>query len=158
MKVWVATALLALATPALAQTTAETLSTKQHSEEGEYLVSRNGFAVYMFKADTQGKSDHPAVSACSADCLAAWPPVTVEGQPAASGNVKPELLGTLTRDDGTIQVTYNGWPLYFYAEDYAPEDINGSDIEDFGEDWYLLGPNGNRSDRDNEDQRDKDDD
>ena len=150
--------LLLLTTTAFAQTDGAPMSTRQHAEEGEYLVAGNGFAVYMFKADTQGREGRQAASACKADCLDAWPPLLVTGEPVASGNVKPELLGTITRDNGEVQVTYNGWPLYYYAEDYAPEDVNGSDIDDFGEDWYLLGPNGNRSDRDDEASDDKDDD
>ena len=44
-----------------------------------------------------------------------------------------------------FQVTYNGWPLYFFVEDIQPGDINGHDIESFGEDWYLVGPNGDRA-------------
>ncbi len=142
--------IFAVSLPAVAQPVSGPLATKQHPEEGEYLADSNGFSVYMFKADTQGGNGRQPVSACSDDCLTAWPPVLVEGEPEASGSVKPDLLGTLMREDDTVQVTYNGWPLYYYAEDYAPEDINGSDIEDFGEDWYLLGPNGNRFDRDDE--------
>ncbi len=159
MRLLLAAALPFLCLPALAQSTSAPMSTKQHAEEGEYLVAGNGFAVYMFKADRQGSGNREPASACLGDCLDAWPPLLVEGEPKASGNVKAELLGTMSRNDGTVQVTYNGWPLYHYAEDYAPEDVNGSDIDDFGEDWYLLGPNGNRSDRDDEDrERDDDDD
>jgi hypothetical protein len=60
--------------------------------------------------------------------------------PALSGSVDPKLIGTMTRSDETVQLTYNGWPLYFYAEDINSDDINGHDIESFGEDWYLIGP------------------
>ena len=54
------------------------------------------------------------------------------------------MLGTFLREDGTTQVTYNGWPLYYYYEDGKPGDILGDDIESFGEDWYLIGPHGDR--------------
>jgi predicted lipoprotein with Yx(FWY)xxD motif len=55
------------------------------------------------------------------------------------------MLGTFVRKDGTTQVTYNGWPLYYYYEDGKPGDILGDDIESFGDDWYLVGPNGERA-------------
>ena len=49
------------------------------------------------------------------------------------------LLGTLTRDDGTVQVTYNGWPLYHFSGDTAPGDTNGQGLEGV---WFLVSPTG----------------
>jgi hypothetical protein len=73
------------------------------------------------------------------------------------GTLDESLLGTIERSDGLLHVTYNGWPLYYYAEDAAPGDIKGHDIESFGEDWYLIGPNGLRAGEDDDDE-DRDDD
>jgi predicted lipoprotein with Yx(FWY)xxD motif len=103
-------------------------------------VAGNGFAIYLFKAGPRGA----ARSECDGSCLAAWPPVLVDGAPVGDQNIRDELLGTMTRTDATLQLTYNGWPLYFYAEDYHPDAINGHDINDFGEDWYLIGLDGER--------------
>ncbi|MDB5541205.1 MAG: putative lipoprotein [Devosia sp.] len=127
--------------PAAAQTADAPLATKRNAEEGTYLVAGNGFALYLFKADTQGAPDGSgATSARADDCLGVWPPVVVDGQPVGGDGIDKRLLRTTTRADGLVQLTYNGWPLYFYAEDTGPEDIKGDDIESFGEDWYLIGP------------------
>ena len=139
-----------VAAPALSQTADAPISTAVNDEEGEYLVAGNGYALYLFKADTQGTGGTPARSVCEGDCLATWPPLLVDAQPVGTGKVRADLLGTITLADGSTQATYNGWPLYFFAEDIQPGDINGHDIESFGEDWYLLGPNGNRADKDDE--------
>jgi len=138
---------------AWAQTATAPVTTATDPEEGEYVVSGSGFALYTFKADVRGSANAPARSACEGECLDAWPPLLVSEPPVGDGNIRAELLGTIVRSDGTTQVTYNGWPLYFYAEDTQPSDIKGNDIEEFGEDWYLIGPNGNRSDRDDENAR-----
>lgn len=151
------TAMLFLVVPSGGQSASAPISTKLHPEEGEYLVAGNGFALYLFKADKEDDDQEDAGrSTCEADCLAAWPPLLAEGVPAGTGSVRNDLLGTIARSDGTQQVTYGGWPLYFFAGDYAPGDVNGHDIEDFGEDWYLVGPDGSRAgeeddDADNED-------
>jgi predicted lipoprotein with Yx(FWY)xxD motif len=60
----------------------------------------------------------------------------------AGDGVDSTLLGTITRDDGTTQVTYNGWPLYHYHEDTAAGDTNGQGLEEFGGLWYLVSPTG----------------
>ena len=57
--------------------------------------------------------------------------------------VRAQLLGTVERRDGAKQVTYNGWPLYYYARDQNPGDTNGQDVEGFGAEWYLVTPDGN---------------
>ena len=80
--------------------------------------------LYYFEQDEKdsGKSN------CTGGCLDAWPALTVEeGEtPTGGEGVDASKLGTIVReDDGTTQVTYDGLPLYFYAEDTAPGDLNG---------------------------------
>lgn len=152
--------LFAFAPPVNAQTADKPLTTAVNEEEGEFLVAGNGYSLYLFKADRQGTAGQQAASVCEGDCLATWPALLVEGEVAVSGNVRSELIGTIVRSDGKTQVTYNGWPLYFYAEDIQPGDIIGHDLESFGEDWYLVGPSGERArkDDDKDDGDDKDDD
>ena len=140
--------LATLTAPAVAQTADAPITTAVNQEEGEYLVAATGHALYTFKADTQGTPSSPAKSACEDECLGVWPPLIVDEPPVGDDKVRAELLGRVVRPDGTLQATYNGWPLYFYAEDVEPTDIKGDDIESFGEDWYLIGPMGNRPDRD----------
>jgi predicted lipoprotein with Yx(FWY)xxD motif len=95
------------------------------------LVDSRGFSLYLFANDTAGSG----TSACTGGCLSAWPALTADGEPTAGEGVTGEL-GTITRDDGTTQVTYNGLPLYFFASDTAPGDTNGASIPN----WSLAQP------------------
>ena len=97
------------------------------------VAGSNGMTVYTFTKDTAGSGK----SACSGGCLTKWPALTVAtgANPTASSGATGQL-GTITRaDDGTLQVTYNGLPLYFYAGDHAPGDTNGSYPN-----WNLVKP------------------
>ena len=44
-------------------------------------------------------------------------------------------LGTITRNDGSLQVTYKGLPLYFFHSDSKPGDTNGNYTG-----WSLVKP------------------
>ena len=46
----------------------------------------------------------------------------------------------MTRSDGSMQVTYNGLPLYSYLYDRAPGAINGYGVTDAWGTWYLAAP------------------
>jgi len=107
---------------------------------GPILVDSEGMSLYVFMKDTQNSG----TSACTdADgCATDWPPLVSEGSPVAGEGVDDTLLGTITRDDGTTQVTYNGWPLYLFSEDEAPGDTNGQGIDEFGGLWFLVSPAG----------------
>lgn len=100
------------------------------------LVTAEGMTLYDFHKDKGGKS------ACYGDCAGAWPPLLTEGNPQAQGPADRSMLGTTKRKDGTVQVTYNGWPLYTYVGDQKPGEANGNDIDQFGAEWYALQPNG----------------
>lgn len=114
-------------------------------EEGAYLVDANGMSVYQFKADAQGRDGVTPESACNDDaCVGTWPPLIVADAPVGDEQIDLEMLGTLRRQDGSLQATYNGWPLYQYYEDAKPGDMLGDEIESFGEDRYLISPLGDR--------------
>lgn len=100
-----------------------------------FLTDDQGRTVYVFTQDTQGGSS----SACTGDCAATWMPVLVTGTPTAGTDVDATMIGTLARDDGQMQATYNGWPLYYYSGDAAPGDMNGQGMSD---QWYLIAPDG----------------
>lgn len=97
------------------------------------VAGSNEMTVYTFTKDTAGSS----ASACSGGCLTKWPALTVAaGAAPTAGDGVTGALATITRaDDGTLQVTYNGLPLYFYAGDKAPGDTNGSYPN-----WNLVKP------------------
>lgn len=114
-----------------------TIMTSSSADVAEpYLVDQEGRTLYLFTNDIQNSG----ASACMEDCLAAWPALIVTTTPAAGEGVDSTMLGTITRDDGTMQTTYNGWPLYYYAEDLAHGDIRGQGINDV---WYLVSASGN---------------
>jgi len=103
---------------------------------GTILVDSEGMTLYDFHKDKGG------TSSCYGACAAAWPPLLTEGNPQAQGAADRSMLGTTKRKDGTVQVTYNGWPLYTYAGDQKPGEATGNDIDQFGAQWYALQPNG----------------
>jgi hypothetical protein len=75
--------------------------------------------------------------------LAVWPPLETSTAPQAGTGVAGGGLGTIKRDDGDMQVTYHGRPLYYYAADAStPDKTKGEDIEQFGSSWYLVSGNG----------------
>ncbi len=102
-------------------------------DAGAFLVDADGMALYLFTADT------PGTSTCTGACLEAWPALTTDGAPTAGAGVDGALLGTLTRDDGTTQVTYADLPLYRFASDMAPGDTAGQGVNDV---WFLVAADG----------------
>lgn len=121
-------------TPGGGESTA-TVQVGSNSDIGEILVGPDGMTLYVFNEDTQGDGQ----SACTGDCTANWPPLTIEeGEPEAGENVTAEL-STFEREDGSMQVTANGWPLYYFAEDEEPGDVNGQGVNEV---WWVLGPDG----------------
>lgn len=120
-----------------AAATAATLKIEEHPEYGQYLTDAEGRALYLFKADSENEST------CYEGCADAWPPLLTEGEPVAGDDaVKSDLIDTITRRGGEIQVTYNGWPLYYFIRDEGPGEVKGQDVMGFGAEWYLLTPSG----------------
>ncbi|HTX93208.1 MAG TPA: hypothetical protein VMC09_18480 [Anaerolineales bacterium] len=105
----------------------------QNATLGSFLVDSNGMTLYIYTKDT------PNTSNCSGGCATAWPPLLTNGAPTAGTGVTASMLGTTTRADGTTQVTYNGWPLYYFANDKAAGDTKGEGV---GSVWYVMTPAG----------------
>ena len=106
------------------------------SSAGTVLTNGSGRAVYLWKKDTGDMSN------CNGACAGAWPPVTTTGAVTASGAAKPSDLGTITRSDGSKQVTYDGHPLYYFAGDSGPGTATGQGSDSFGAPWWLVAPTG----------------
>jgi predicted lipoprotein with Yx(FWY)xxD motif len=106
--------------------------------DGEYLVDARGQSVYLFEKDDGGESY------CTGACAAVWPPLeTSTATPQAGAGIQSGALGTIRRDDGDMQVTYHGHPLYYYAADAStPGKTKGEDVEQFGSGWYLVNGHG----------------
>jgi predicted lipoprotein with Yx(FWY)xxD motif len=103
---------------------------------GKILVDSQGRTLYLFQADSGTKS------ACTGACATAWPPLRVSGKPVAGSGIAASKLRTTPRSDGKPQVTYNGHPLYRFANDQSPGDANGQGVNAFGALWYVLSPAG----------------
>jgi predicted lipoprotein with Yx(FWY)xxD motif len=116
------------------------VKTGEVSGLGTVLVNGLEFTLYVFAPDRQsGKST------CYGECAKAWPPLLLPSgvtQPTAGSGVKQSLLGTTERTDGTVQVTYNKWPLYGWVIDSAPGQATGQDINNLGGKWYVITPEG----------------
>ena len=111
------------------------LNTASSSKLGTFLVAANGMTLYKYTPDA------PGVSNCTGGCATVWPPYTVSADEAsATLNGTAGIggqIGTITRADGTIQVTYNNMPLYFYAKDSAVGDTKGQNIAGI---WFVVAP------------------
>jgi predicted lipoprotein with Yx(FWY)xxD motif len=103
---------------------AVTVEAEAVGSAGTILVAgSNGMTLYIFTEDVKDSGE----SACTGGCITTWPALTVEaGETPTGGPGVTGTFGTITRaDDGTLQVTYNGLPLYFFMNDQAPGDLNG---------------------------------
>lgn len=99
------------------------------TEFGRVLVDSSGRTLYLYTRDEPNKSN------CSGGCARTWPPLLSVGTAQAGEGVNAGLLGLTTREDGSTQVTYNGWPLYYYAPDEKPGDLKGQNV---GGVWYVI--------------------
>ena len=97
------------------------------------IVAIGGVTLYAFLPDNAG------APTCSGDCAAAWPPLEAADDLTFGDGLDAEDFGTATRSDGGDQVTFYGWPLYFYSGDKAPGDVNGQGL---GDSWYVVAPDG----------------
>jgi predicted lipoprotein with Yx(FWY)xxD motif len=111
---------------------ASTLATAQTSL-GKIVVDGKGMTVYYFTKDVPNSGK----SACTGDCLAAWPPVLAETTPKLDGVTAK--VGLIETPDGKHQVTLNGMPIHYWAQDKAAGDTTGQDVNDV---WYVVAPNG----------------
>ncbi len=112
---------------------APAIKVAQNATLGTFLVDGQGRTLYLYTKDTKNTSN------CYDACATAWPPLMAQGQPVLGEGLKADLLGTTTRKDGSTQLTYNGWPLYYYAKDQQPGDVNGQNV---GKVWFVLTPAG----------------
>ena len=112
-----------------------TVNLTQNDQLGSFLADDKGMTLYLFTKDS------PNTTVCYEKCAVAWPPLLTTGDPVAGEGVDASLLGTIERTDGTIQVTYNGWPLYYYEKDKAPGDVVGQDV---GGVWFVVSAAGDQ--------------
>ena len=123
----------AVASPtATAQSEAE-INIATDAKLGKILVGGKGMTLYMFTKDEPDKSN------CNGKCIENWPPLLTQGHPTLGEGVDPSMVGTATLADGSLIVTYNHMPLYYWAKDKAPGDTTGQGNNNV---WYVVAPNG----------------
>jgi len=108
-----------------------TVKTASNATVGKtILVNSQGMTLYHLTAETAGK-----FICTSSSCVAIWRPLAVSAGATPTGTVGS--IGVVKRPDGTTQVTYNGMPLYTFAQDKAPGEANGQGIKDVGT-WTTI--------------------
>ena len=113
------------------------LATADVANLGKVVVDGTGRTVYVFDKDTAS----PSKSNCDGDCAAKWPPVMAgDGTPQLDG-VDASLVGTVTRTDGSKQLTLAGRPLYLFANDAKAGDAKGQAVGDV---WWVVGADGKK--------------
>lgn len=103
-------------------------STNIVSIQNNHLADPSGKTVYIFDKDTTGKST------CSGNCLKVWPPYLIPTTPPLS---YPVNISVIFRDDGSLQYTWKGMPLYYYVKDTNPGDTKGDNVDGT---WHLVRP------------------
>jgi predicted lipoprotein with Yx(FWY)xxD motif len=116
--------------------TAQATLTVRTTRFGKILFAGNGRALYAFTRDRRN-----GPSRCYGDCVAAWPVYFAKGALKAGAGVKRSLIGTVKRRNGSLQVTYNGWPLYYYAHERAGE-VKCQNVVTHGGTWLVVRPSG----------------
>ena len=116
--------------------TGEKIAIATNSKYGQILVDGEGMTVYLFV------KDKGTTSTCYGQCATFWPPVLTDGKPQAATGVDASLLGTTTRTDGKVEVTYAGHPLYYFLQDKAAGQTTGQGVNGFGDLWWVLNPTG----------------
>jgi predicted lipoprotein with Yx(FWY)xxD motif len=112
---------------------AVTVELAEAGDLGEVLVDGEGMTLYMFDPDAQGEST------CYDECEESWPPLVTDGEAGAGEGVDDSKLRTVERTDGSQQVTYNDWPLYYFGADEAAGDVAGQGVNGV---WWVLNADG----------------
>jgi predicted lipoprotein with Yx(FWY)xxD motif len=128
-------ALALTAAPAFAATTGTSVKLGP-TGLGRVLVDAHGRTLYMWA------HDKGSTSTCNGQCAGYWPPLIAKGKPVAANGVRRALLGTSRRNDGRMQVTYNGHPLYTFVMDTKPGQTKGEGLTGFGGRWDPVSARG----------------
>ncbi len=115
-----------------AQVPAATVQVASNDSLDAYLTDGNGRTLYYFFNDAPDGS-----SSCYDPCTNRWLPFLTGEEAAAGEGVEASSLSTADREDNTTQVTYKGWPLYYFSGDEKPGDTLGEDISDV---WQVALP------------------
>lgn len=107
----------------------ESLKLLENREVGKYLADSKGMTLYYFKKDESGKSN------CAGECLDNWPPYMEKDFDVPEGFKKSDFGKIIREDTNSEQVTYKGYPLYYFVNDKQEGDVNGEGVKDI---WYIV--------------------
>jgi predicted lipoprotein with Yx(FWY)xxD motif len=124
------------ATGATDETQAASALKLRNTRYGRVLFDARDRVLYGFTRDRRGGR-----STCYGACARAWPVYFSKGRIAAMRGVRRSLIGKVRRRDGRFQVTYNGWPLYFYAHE-GPREVRCQGVDEFGGLWLVVRADG----------------
>ena len=114
-----------------------TLQVVRSERFGEYVVDGEGFTLYRFDPDTA----HPSKSNCNDQCAVTWPP-TLAAHTVQFSGIHRSALGVVQRQDGSVQMTVGGWPVYRFSKDTQPLQTNGEGV---GGTWFVVAPDGSKA-------------
>jgi predicted lipoprotein with Yx(FWY)xxD motif len=105
------------------------LNLLENEKTGKYLADSKGMTLYFFKKDEIGKSN------CTNECLENWPPFTEKDFDVPEGFDKNDFGTIKSEDTRAEQVTYKGFPLYYFINDKLEGDVNGEGVKEV---WYII--------------------
>jgi predicted lipoprotein with Yx(FWY)xxD motif len=130
MKIWVTAVAMLFLFAASAMADHHAVKVAEKADLGKYLTDAKGMTLYWYAKDA------PGTSTCAGPCVERWPLYFRESV-AATGGLKAEDFGTITREDGKKQTTYKGYPLYYWVQDKKPGDTTGHAVNNV---WWVVNP------------------
>lgn len=109
-----------------------TINVSESKFAGQFMVNQSGYTLYYFSDDAQGKGG----STCYEDCAKTWIPFYTETV-SVPDSLRSVDFATITRTDGSKQITFRGWPLYLYSGDTGAGDTYGSEKKGL---WHVADP------------------
>ncbi|GAA3601972.1 hypothetical protein GCM10022223_17150 [Kineosporia mesophila] len=114
-----------------------TLQVVESERFGQYVVDGEGFTLYRFDPDDA----NPSKATCNDDCAVTWPP-TLAARTVQFSGLDRSALGVVSRQDGSVQMTVGGWPVYRFSKDTQPRQSSGEGI---GGTWFVVAPDGSKA-------------
>jgi len=111
---------------------AETVKVISHPALGGILADSQGRTLYYYVKDIPGSGS----SSCTGACLVRWPAFAV-AEVTVPAALEQSDFRVITRPEGGTQITYRGWPLYYFTDDTQAENARGEGV---GQVWYVMKP------------------
>ena len=108
-----------------------TVKVSYNAAVGNYMTNGTGWTMYIYTKDTPNSGK----STCYSTCATYWPPVSWNPNLNLNNGINGTAFGKITRTDNTTQLTYDGYPLYYYAADKQAGDISGQNVDGT---WFVV--------------------